>query len=453
MKRVAISTLGCKVNTFESELIMQRLCEHDYERVAPNEAADIYIINSCTVTAEADRQSRQLARKLKRQNVDATVIMTGCYAQNNAEMVAGIDEIDWVVGNAAKLDLPRLILEYEHQHQHQQDQSALVFKPEFDEMLAVPEDLLSGFESQTRAFIQIQQGCDQACTFCIIHVARGPSLSFPVQNVIAQYQKLLEQGYKEVVICGVDLGSYGDDAGANSNLAGLLREMLALNLDCRIRISSIDPYHLSDELIDLIANSKQICPQIHLSMQSANSLILKRMKRRANRELIFERVARLREKLPELVLSADVLVGFPTESVEQFAETLDAIERLQIAYPHVFPYSNREGTPAARIPSQLDATEKKRRARLVRELGQAVWLRQAQQRIGLVTRGLIESSGDDGSMIARCDDYFPVKLQRSSVNAPKSLQKEQALQKGQWCDIQISGIEGQSLLGEIARSA
>lgn len=422
---------------------MQRLCEHEYQRVAPTETADIYIINSCTVTAEADRQSRQLARRLKRQNADAIVIMTGCYAQNNAQMVAGIDEIDWVVGNAAKLDLPRLILEHAQEREQNQDQSTLVFTPTFDEMLAVPEDLLAGFESQSRAFIQIQQGCDQACTFCIIHVARGPSLSFPVHKVIAQYQKMVEQGYKEVVICGVDLGSYGDDLGADSNLAALLGEMLALGLDCRIRISSIDPYHLSDELIDLIAQNEQICPQIHLSMQSANSLILKRMKRRANRELIFERVTRLREKIPQLVLSADVLVGFPTESVEQFSETLEAIDALQIAYPHVFPYSNREGTPAARIPSQIDAVEKKRRARLVRELGKVVWMGQARKRQGLVQRCLIESGREDGITVARCDDYFPVKLNGNA----------NGLQKGQWCNIQISGIEGQSLLGEIADTA
>ncbi len=433
MKRVAISTLGCKVNTFESELIMQRLCEHDYERVSPGDAADIYIINSCTVTAEADRQSRQLARKLKRQNENATVIMTGCYAQNNSEMVAGIDEIDWVVGNAAKLDLPRLIM------QKEQQQSSLLLMPAFDEMLAVPEDLLAGYESQSRAFIQIQQGCDQACTFCIIHVARGPSLSFPLQNVIAQYQKMVEQGYKEVVICGVDLGSYGDDLEGEHSLFNLLAEMLALKLDCRIRISSIDPYHLTDELIELIADNEQICPHIHLSMQSANTLILKRMKRRANREMIFDRVGKLREKIPALALSADVLVGFPTETAEQFAETLEAIEQLQIAYPHVFPYSNREGTPAARIPDQTEVAEKKRRARLVRELGQRVWQQQAQLRVGTQQRCLLESSNAAGESIARCDDYFPVRLAESA----------HSLQKGQWCQIQISGIEGQSLLGEI----
>jgi len=438
--RVAVATLGCKVNTFESELIMQRLCEQNYERVAATESADIYIINSCTVTAEADRQSRQLARKLKRQNPDATVIMTGCYAQNNADTVAAIDEIDWVVGNAAKLDLPQIIVK---QHQSAQPMSApKLLMPQFDEMLAVPEDLLAGYESQSRAFIQIQQGCDQACTFCIIHVARGPSLSFPLIKVLAQFQEMVAQGYKEVVICGVDLGAYGDDLEGGENLLVLLREMLALQLDCRIRISSIDPWHLSDALIELIANSKQLCPHIHLSMQSANTLILKRMKRRASREIIFERVAKLRTLIPDLVLSADVLVGFPTETETQFADTLDAIQSLQIAYPHVFPYSNREGTPAARIPDQIDAVEKKRRARLVRELGRQVWQQQAQQHLTSRQRCLVEAAGSDGQAVLRCDDYFPVRLPADSFRP----------QKGQWCHIQISGIEGQSLLGEISAS-
>jgi threonylcarbamoyladenosine tRNA methylthiotransferase MtaB len=433
MKRVAISTLGCKVNTFESELIMQRLGEFDYQRVDASQLADIYIINSCTVTAEADRQSRQMARKLKRQNQDATIIMTGCYAQNNAETVAGIDAIDWVVGNAAKLDIPRLILEQEGKPGARHS----IFRPEFDELLAVPEDLLGGYESHSRAFIQIQQGCDQACTFCIIHVARGPSVSFPVQIVLAQYRKIVEQGFKEVVICGVDLGSYGDDLGPGHSLLKLLREMLALELDCRIRISSIDPWHLSDELVDLVGQSDQLCPQVHLSMQSANSLILKRMKRRASRELIFDRVARLREQLPKLVLSADVLVGFPTETEAHFAETLEAIESLQIAYPHVFPYSNREGAPAARIPKQIAPDEKKRRARLVRELGKRVWAEQALSRVSTTQRTIIEACGDASSIVARCDDYFPVKLAA-----------QQGLERGQWCTVKITGIEGQSLLGE-----
>ena len=436
-KRVAIATLGCKVNTFESELIAQRLCAADYQRVNASEVADIYIINSCTVTAEADRQSRQMARKLKGLNKNAKVIMTGCYAQNNAEEAAQLEAVDWVVGNAAKLDIPDLIL-----NSTSNAPMPNIIAPEFDALLAVPKDLLAGYESRSRAFIQIQQGCDQGCTFCIIHVARGPSTSFPASTVLAQYEKIVAQGFKEVVICGVDLGSYGDDFQQELCLADLLRDMLALNLDCRIRISSIDPIHLSGDLIDLIGNEPQICSQIHLSMQSANSLILKRMKRRASRELIFERVAKLRDLLPDLVLSADVLVGFPTETEAHFSETLDAIESLQIAYPHVFPYSNREGTPAARIPKQVDGVEKKRRARLARELGKTVWQKQAQNRLLTQQRTIVETHSENEARV-RCEDYFPVKL----------LNTEKLPNKGQWCDVKITGIEGQSLLGEILSTA
>ncbi len=437
MKRVAVATLGCKVNTFESELILQRLGKRGYERVTPNESADIYIINSCTVTAEADRQSRQLARKLKRQNADATVIMTGCYAQNNAGAISEIQEVDWIVGNAVKLDLPRLI-----ESRAQVLEEKFTLHPEFDELLGLPQELLSGYETQSRAFMQIQQGCNQACTFCIIHVARGPSVSFQQQTVLAQYQKIVEQGYKEVVVCGVDLGAYGEGLSDNQSLVGLLGAMLALDLDCRIRISSIDPYHLSDELIDLVGTHAQICPHVHLSMQSANSLILKRMKRRANREMIFQRVEKLRSLRPNLVLSADVLVGFPTETEVQFSETLEAIELLEIAYPHVFPYSSRAGTPAARIPGQVDTKEKKRRAKMVREMGQKVWQKQALQRLSTTQRTIVESSERNG-LVARCDDYFPVRL----IDGPNKVHK------GQWHDVQITGIEEQTLLGKIALSA
>ena len=218
--------------------------------------------------------------------------------------------------------------------------------------------------------------------------------------------------------------------------------MLALDLDCRIRISSIDPYHLEDELIELMGQHAQICPQVHLSMQSANTLILKRMKRRADRELIFERVAKLRELMPEMVLSADVLVGFPTESEIHFADTLEAIESLEIAYPHVFPYSARAGTPAAKIPKQIDGPEKKRRARLVRELGQQVWRKQALSRVSSVQRTIIESSDSTG-LNARCDDYFPVRLAVPGI----------PIARGQWCQVEITGVEGQSLLGKQLISA
>lgn len=443
VKSVAVTTLGCKINRFESELILQRLGELNYKQVEPKQAADIYIINSCTVTAQADRQSRQQARKFKRLNPDALVIMTGCFAQNNAEEASKSPAVDWVVGNAAKLDLPQLIVEHAHQTKNKNKPQTAIFMPAFDEKSNIPKDVLSKFSSQSRAFIQIQQGCDQGCTFCIIHVARGPSCSFPVSVITKQYKTLVTQGAKEVVLCGVDLGAYGDDllqnSSDNSNLAGLLSTLLALGLDCRIRLSSIDPYHLSDRLMAIISSHPMVCSQLHLSLQSANDLILKRMKRRANRAMIYDRIALLRQSLPNLVLSADILVGFPTEDEHHFAQTASAIDDLKIAYPHVFPYSKRPDTPAARIPKQVDGVEIKRRARLLREIGHTIWQQQAQSRIGSTQRTIIETR-KGSTTLARCDDYFPVEL-KNNHKIPA---------KGQWCQVKITGVTEQSLLGVVS---
>ncbi len=444
VKTVAVATLGCKVNSYESELIVEKLVQQGYQRVTNKQAADLYVINSCTVTAEADRQSRQVARKLKRLNPDAKVVMTGCYAQNNPEICADLDAVDWVVGNAAKLHIPVLVKEHDSASSASQSVSAnisvqdKIIRPEFGELMSVPSDLLTGYEQQSRAFIQIQQGCNQGCTFCIIHTARGPSLSFSPQTVLAQYKQVAQNGYKEVVICGVDLGAYGEDFDEPSTLTNLLQSMLALDLDCRIRISSIDPIHITDELITLFANDARLCSHLHLSMQSANTLILKRMKRRANREHIYDVVQRLRAARPDLVLSADVLVGFPTEEIEHFADTLSAIDDLQIAYPHVFPYSRREGTPAAKIPNQVAADEKKRRAALVREAGAAVWQRQAEGLINSLATAVVETEHKDGYLLARRSDYFAVQIPLHSAAV------------GQLANVQINALQDKSLIGEVS---
>ncbi len=433
--RVAITTLGCKVNTFESELIAKRLIADQFERVDAGSDADWHIINSCTVTAEADRQTRQIARRLKRQNPDAKIVITGCYAQTNPDACVAIEGIDWVVGNAAKLDIPVIV----------RDETAFeapIIHPVLDELVALPSELLNGYESQSRAFIQIQQGCDQGCTFCIIHVARGPSRSFDPAAIVAQYQQLATAGYHEVVLCGVDLGSYGEDLADEVSLAVLLESMLQKNLDCRIRLSSIDPIHLTDLVIGLIAQNPRICSHVHLSMQSANTLVLKQMKRRASRDMIYERIAKLRRITPNLTLSADILVGFPTESLPQFEETLQAITDLGIAWPHVFPYSPREGTPAARIKKQVEKSERKRRAALARRAGERVRTDQAKQLVGTNLRCIVESvaPGSDYSQV-RSDNYWLIRVEGV------------ALPEGQWVDVTVTKTEADSIVGELSASS
>ncbi len=386
-RRVKFLTLGCKVNAFESELIAEKIVGDHYQRVYSGDQADLYVINTCTVTAEADRQARQLVRRAVRQNPDARVIVTGCYAQMDPDTCAAIPGVDLVVGNSQKLDIPELLDEL------YRGRLPSVLLRDIDKEISLPDQLLQGFDGYTRAFVQIQQGCDQGCTFCIIHKARGPNRSFSPAMIKRQCERLIMNGYGEIVICGVDIGSYGSDfMDRDFGLTSLLKSLLKIAGDFRLRLSSIDPAHITDDFIDLISQNQKICPQLHLSLQSANTLILKRMKRRATREIVYDRINALRAAIPELVLSADILVGFPTETDAQFIETLDAVRELEIAYPHVFSYSSRPGTPAARIPSQVPKSERKRRAKSVREAGMEVWQRVARRQIGHRVSVIVEST-------------------------------------------------------------
>lgn len=415
-RRVGVTTMGCKVNTYESELISNALGADDWQIVDAREVADLYVINTCTVTREADRQARQEVRRAVRRNPDALVVVTGCYAQMDAEACAAIPGVDFVVGNDRKLDLQSLLPGLAS------GELPAVLVGDLNEHVSLPDAILGGFDGQTRAFVQIQQGCDQGCTYCIIHRARGKSRSLPPTLIRRQVERLVMNGYAEIVICGVDLGSWGEDlatiAMEHFRLTGLLRELAAIEGDFRLRLSSIDPVHITDELIDLMAIEPRLCPHIHLSLQSANTLILKRMKRRYTRDVVFERIGALRERLPELTLSADVLVGFPTETAEHFEETLTAINDLGIAWPHVFPYSERPGTPAARIPRQVPVPERKSRAASVRAAGEGVRAKLLDSRIGQTMMVLVEGRTGNDALRGRAADYVSVRLPRNSGVKP-----------------------------------
>lgn len=438
-KRVAFSTLGCKVNTFETELIAQKLTGNEYSRVDRVDQADLYIINTCTVTAEADRQARQLVRRAIKANPQAWVVVTGCYAQMDPEACSAIPGVDLVVGNSQKLAIPEYLEDL-----YAGKTPSLIMK-DIDQEISLPDELLQGFDGHSRAFVQIQQGCDQGCTFCIIHTARGPNRSFSAEMILRQCERLVLNGYKEIVLCGVDIGSYGTDfdmANENENqLGSLLKSIMMIDGDFRIRLSSIDPVHITSELISLIRDNDRICSQLHLSLQSANTLILKRMKRRASRELIYQRISELRNAIPDLVLSADILVGFPTETDEHFEDTLTAIDELEIAYPHVFSYSKRPGTPASRIPSQVPIEVRKDRSKQARELGQKVWQKAAKEWIGKTLKVVVESSNLDEEngvyrIYSRSASYFPVQF-----TCKQTLDS--------WATVKITGIGENSLLGRV----
>jgi len=439
-KRVGITTLGCKVNAYESELIGETLQTQDWQLVPNTQIADMYLINTCTVTREADRQARQEVRKAVKRNPDALVVVTGCYAQMEPETVAEIPGVDLVLGNDRKLDMHKLL------PQLQDGELPKVLVGDLDEHVSLPDQLLAGYEAYTRAFVQIQQGCDQGCTFCIIHVARGPSRSLAPSLIKRQVQRLVLNGYPEIVICGVDLGSYGQDihsANSSFDLVDLLQELLRLECDpdnpFRIRLSSIDPHHITDRLIQLMAGEPRICPHIHLSLQSGNNLILKRMKRRYSADQVRERIAALRGAIPELVMSADVMVGFPTETEEQYQDTEQMIRDIDIAFPHTFSYSERRGTPAARIPvaKQVPVSERKSRNSRLRKVAEPLQRALRESKLNSKAWVLPEKGAKkEGFTLCRAEDYLAVLVPSSQVSA------------GKWVEVRYTNIENDFLLAQ-----
>ncbi len=439
-KKVGITTLGCKVNAFESEMIGEALKSDDWRLVPANESADLYLINTCTVTREADRQARQEVRKAVKRNPDALVVVTGCYAQMEPDACASIPGVDLVLGNDRKLDMHQLL------PQLQQGELPKVLVGDLDQHVSLPDRLLGGFDARTRAFVQIQQGCGQGCTFCIIHVARGPSRSLPPNLILRQIQRLVLNGYPEVVVCGVDLGSYGDDfpdLDTRFDLVKLLQAILQLDYDAdnpfRIRLSSIDPHHISDRLIDLMADNPRICPHLHLSLQSGSTMVLKRMKRRYDADQVLERIGKLRSKLPHVVMSADVMVGFPTETEAQYLETERMLQTLNIAYPHVFSYSERQGTPAARIPQdkQVPVALRKQRNKRLRDSVVGLQEQLLASKIGHEAWVLPEQQSSKAAWTpCRGEDYIACQVDSGKVKP------------GRWMKVRFDRLENGQLVAE-----
>ncbi len=444
-RRVGVTTMGCKVNSYESELISESFKSENWVTVPSSEEADLYIVNTCTVTQEADRQARREVRKVVRTNPDAMVVVTGCYAQMDAEACADIPGVDLVVGNDRKLDIYGLLPDLE------KGNLPKVLVGDLNEHVSLPNELLAGYEAQTRAFIQIQQGCDQGCTFCIIHRARGPSRSLAPTLIKRQVERLAINGYPEIVICGVDLGSYGEDfhnANTQYDLVSLVEDLLAINVpenrNFRIRLSSIDPAHISERLMNLMASEERFCNHLHLSLQSGNTLILKRMKRRYTREDVYEKIKKLRSKVPDLVMSADVMVGFPTENEAQFIDTQQSLVDLDIAFPHIFSYSDRSGTPAARIPQakHVDTQIKKNRSQRLRETSKKLQEKLHHAQIGSQAWVLPEKITDNG-LKARSEHYLTVNIDLGDdVTDPKKL-------LGRWVQVECLQYESEQLFAKL----
>jgi threonylcarbamoyladenosine tRNA methylthiotransferase MtaB len=409
---VEIVTFGCRLNAFESEAIL---------REAENAGlTDTVIINSCAVTNEAVAQARQSIRRLKRERPSAHIVVTGCAAQTQAGMFAGMAEVDRVLGNDDKMRGDawrdaRVAL----------DQAA-AFGVEASEKIAVTDimavremapHLVEGFQKGwPRVFVQVQNGCDHRCTFCIIPYGRGNSRSVPMGAVVEQVRALVARGHAEIVLTGVDLTSYGADLPGAPKLGQLTKQILRHVPELkRLRVSSVDSIEVDRDLLDAIAEDARLMPHLHLSLQSGDDLILKRMKRRHSRKDAIDFCAQLRRLRPDIALGADIIAGFPTETEEMFARSIDLVEACDLSFLHVFPYSPRPGTPAARMP-QVNGITIKERARRLRAAGEAALRKRLVSESGHTRQVLIESSTQ-----GRTEHFIPVAISGETSGAVRAL--------------------------------
>ena len=359
--RIAITTLGCKINQYDSAVIQNRL-EESHSFVSFEEPADCYIINTCTVTDRADWEARQLVRRAKRLSPSAKVLVTGCYAQVNPAEVANTPGVDYVVGLNRLDDLLRFVT-------LPNDSDVRIAVSDVKRERGVPVLGTRALPGHTRAFLKIQEGCNYSCTYCIIPTARGLSRSVTPREVLEQVRMLADAGYREIVLTGIHLGSYGQDLTPKIDLTALLETIARSRLIPRVRLSSLDPREVSDRLVDLIANSDVICPHLHVCAQAGNDEILKSMRRNYDGAYYRELLIKIRERLPNAALGSDIIVGFPGETDETFHRSLEFFADLPLTYFHVFPYSSRRGTIAASLPDHVGTEIKKTRASRMRELG------------------------------------------------------------------------------------
>ncbi|MSP42018.1 MAG: tRNA (N(6)-L-threonylcarbamoyladenosine(37)-C(2))-methylthiotransferase MtaB [Alphaproteobacteria bacterium] len=420
MSGTQVINFGCRLNQYEAELMRVRAMEAGLENAI--------IINSCAVTAEATRQARQAVRKARREQPGARIIVTGCAAQIEPQRFADMPEVDVVLGNIEKLQSASYAT-----HGLRNDFGAADGeRVRVNDIMSVRETaghLIEGLEGRARAFVQIQNGCDHRCSFCIIPFGRGNSRSVPAGEVVAQIRRLTANGYLEVVLTGVDITSYGADLPGRASLGSLVSQILKHVPELvRLRLSSLDVIELDEALFRAIGEEKRLMPHLHLSLQSGDDMILKRMKRRHSRQDAIALAERLRNMRPDMVLGADLIAGFPTESEAMFENSLRLIEDCDLTYLHVFPYSARAGTPAARMPQVPGAVRKARAARL-RLAGDQAVQRHLQRLIGASQIILMETD-----TCGRTECYTEVEL-------------DQPCPSGGLATVKVTGIAGRRLTG------
>ncbi len=409
MKTVAFHTLGCKVNTYESEALKKLFIQDDYEGVDFKECADVYVINTCTVTNTGDAKSRQMIRRAIRTNPLACVVVVGCYSQVASQEIEAIEGVGVILGTQHRNQIVEYVKQYNATHQLINVVENIMQTQRFEDLK------VASFSENTRAFLKIQDGCNNFCTYCIIPYARGLVRSRPKESVIEEAKALVANGFVEIVLTGIHTAGYGldlEDYNFVDLLKDLCHEVKGLK---RLRISSIETSQISEEMMALLAQENIIVEHLHIPLQSGCDSVLKRMNRKYTTQAYLEKVKRIRELMPDIALTTDVIVGFPQESEEEFATTVNFIQEVGYSSLHVFPYSQRRNTPAAKMSGQIPENIKQQRVHTLLDLSQQLHQQYASRFIGRVVEVIFEEVASDGELVGHADNYLKVK-----AHGPKS---------------------------------
>lgn len=432
-RKVAFHTLGCKVNQYETESIKNQLVERGYEEVPFDEESDIYIINSCTVTSVADKKTRNMLRRAKKTNPFSKVIVTGCYAQTNSKEILGIEDVDFVIDNKNKSNIVNFVKAIEDIDAERKNSGDIFQEKEYQEYQ------FATLREMVRAYVKIQDGCDLFCSYCKIPFARGKSRSRKKENILKEIKKLVQEGFKEIILIGINLGAYGEDFKENKcNFEDLLKEILEIDGLERVRIGSVYPDKINDEFISLFKN-KKLMPHLHISLQSCDDTVLKNMRRSYGASLIDERLTKLKKEVPNIEFSADVIVGFPKETDQMFENTSEVIKKIAFSNLHIFQYSDREGTIASRIDEKdkIDVKIKKERASKLEEIKKEMYENTRKKYIGKTLEILVEEEKEN-KFYGYSNNYTRVKFTK---NSDKNLINKIV-------ELNIISFDGDLLIGE-----
>ena len=408
MKKVAFYTLGCKLNFSETSTIARMFQERGFEKVDFHEKPDIYVINTCSVTDNADKKCRKVVKEALKHSPEAFITIVGCYAQLKPQEIAGIPGVDAVLGAAEKFQLVDVLAGFEKKPKAQ------VFAGPISEVTSFNHAY--SFGDRTRTFLKVQDGCDYSCTFCTIPQARGSSRSDSISRILASAAEIAQSGVKEIVLTGVNIGDFGLQEGQRvETFLDLVRQIDQVEGIDRFRISSIEPNLLKDEIIRFVASSQRFVPHFHIPLQSGSNKILRLMRRRYLRELYADRVQTIKEQMPHCCIGVDVIVGFPGETEADFLETYQFLNELPISYLHVFPYSERANTPAATMVGSVPPQERSRRAEMLRILSEKKRRLFYEQHLGTETRVLFEADVEDGQMQGFTENYIRVTAKYDPV--------------------------------------